>query len=197
MAKASVPLSVPSSSSSGSAGSALSVGELYREHAATVSRWVRRLLGPDGEVDDLVHEIFLVVQRRLPEFRGDARITTWLYAITVRMAQSRRRRDRWRRWVPGLKPGPLGAIACEAPSPLQVLESRRAVELTYELLDSLAERDRTLLILFELEGLSGEEIAAITGMPLPNVWVQLHRARARFARSFEAREPRDGHGGTT
>jgi len=42
---------------------------LYRTHAPTVARWVARLAGPLVDVDDLVHEIFLVVRRRLPEFR--------------------------------------------------------------------------------------------------------------------------------
>lgn len=51
---------------------------LYRAHAGTVSRWALRLLGPMGDADDVVQEVFLVVQRRLREFRGEAEITTWL-----------------------------------------------------------------------------------------------------------------------
>ena len=71
---------------------------LYRAHAPTVARWAARLAGPLVDVDDLVHEIFLVVRRRLPEFRGDAKVTTWLYRITERVAQESRRKDRFRRW---------------------------------------------------------------------------------------------------
>jgi RNA polymerase sigma-70 factor (ECF subfamily) len=176
----------PATSAAG--GPAIDLGAIYRAHAASVSRWARRLLGPGGDVDDLVHEVFLVAQRRLREFRGDARITTWLYAITVRIALDRRRRERWRRWWPlGAEAG-TREVAADAPTPLEALESRRAAELTYRILDRLSERDRTALILFELEGLSGDEIAAITGQRVGSVWVRLHRARTRFLAALAAAE---------
>jgi DNA-directed RNA polymerase specialized sigma24 family protein len=57
----------------------------------------------------------------------------------------------------------------------------------YSVLNDLSERDRTLLILFELEHLPGAEIATILGMSEPNVWVAMTRARARFRNAFEHR----------
>jgi RNA polymerase sigma-70 factor (ECF subfamily) len=168
----------------------LDLGEIYRAYAADVSRWARRLRGPGADVDDVLHEVFLVAQRRLAEFRGDARIGTWLYAITVRVVQEHRRRDRWRRW---LRLDLLFPEGLPAPStPLEAFESRRAAEVTYQLLESLPEAERSALILFELEGLSGEEIAAITGEPVGNIWVRLHRARARFRKTYLAWEKRGG-----
>src|SRR5262249_44087441 len=53
------------------------VADLYRAHAQTVARWASRLGGPAIDVEDVVQEVFLVVQRRLREFRGEAEITTW------------------------------------------------------------------------------------------------------------------------
>ena len=73
-------------------------------------------------------------------------------------------------------------------SPLQDLESRRAQELTYRTLEALSDRDITALIMFELEGLSGEQIAAVTGEAVGTIWVRLHRGRARFRKAFEAWE---------
>jgi RNA polymerase sigma-70 factor (ECF subfamily) len=57
---------------------------IYREHAELVKRWALRLGGPGLDAEDFVHEVFMVVQRRLPEFRGEAKLTTWLYRITLR-----------------------------------------------------------------------------------------------------------------
>jgi len=165
---------------------ALELGVIYRAHAATVWRWARRLLGSEVDVDDVLHEVFLVVQRRLPEYQPEGKLTTWLYAITVRVVQHRRRRDRWRRLWRREDQDFAAEVAAQGPTPLQALESRRAAELTYRLLDRLSERDRTVLVLFELEGLSGEEIAAITGQSTGNVWVRLSRARARFLAAHEA-----------
>jgi RNA polymerase sigma-70 factor (ECF subfamily) len=164
----------------------LDLGEIYRAYAPDVSRWARRLRGPRLDVEDVLHEVFLVAHRRLPEFRGDAKLSTWLYAITVRVVQGQRRKQRWLRW---LHLDRLFAEETGGPvTPLEAFESRRASELTYNLLEALPEAERSALILFELEGLSGEEIATITGEAVGTIWVRLHRARARFRKAFQAWE---------
>jgi DNA-directed RNA polymerase specialized sigma24 family protein len=61
----------------------------------------------------------------------------------------------------------------------------------YEVLDGLSERYRTALILFELEGLSGEQIAAITDTTVANVWIRLFRGRRQFMHRLMARERKD------
>jgi RNA polymerase sigma factor (sigma-70 family) len=52
-------------------------------------------------------------------------------------------------------------------------------------LDAIDEKHRTVLILFEIEGMSGDEIAELTGARVETVWVQLHRARARFKQRLQ------------
>lgn len=154
---------------------------LYRAHAPTVARWASRLAGPESDVEDLVHEIFLVAGRRLPEFRGDAKVTTWLYRITERVALDSRRKDRFRRWFAHARSLEIErSFSPLQPTPLDALERRQAAESVYRILDRLPEKYRTVLILFELEEMSGEEIAALTGLRPATVWVQLHRARTRF-----------------
>jgi RNA polymerase sigma-70 factor, ECF subfamily len=164
------------------------LAEIYRLYAPDVSRWARRLRGPGADIEDVVHEVFLVAHRRLAEFRGEARIGTWLYAITVRVVQGQRRKERWLRWLS------LGRLLVPEPSspptPLEAFETRRATEVTYHLLEQLPEAERTALILFELEGLSGEEIATVTGETTGTLWVRLHRARSRFKRAYLAWERR-------
>ena len=73
------------------------------------------------------------------------------------------------------------------PGTQQDFDRAEASRLVYTVLDSLSERDRTMLILFELERLPGAEIAAILNMREPNLWVALTRARARFRSEFERR----------
>ena len=169
------------------------LGRIYRDHAALVVRWAQRLLGPHGDVEDVLHEVFLVAHRRVAEFRGDAQITTWLYAITQRVVSDVRRKQRWRRWL-RLGRGDVPDLQTDAPSPLQALEGRCAAELTYGLLDGLPETERAVLILFELEGLSGEEIAALTGEAVGTIYVRLHRARTRFRQRFLQHERSGGRG---
>jgi RNA polymerase sigma-70 factor (ECF subfamily) len=153
---------------------------VYRCHAQSVARWAARLGGPDIDVEDLVQDIFLNVQRSLPQFRNQASIATWLYRITQNAVTRRRRKLSWRRWLSGSAEDVAGGVAGPGATPLEALESRQAQALVYRALDSMKERHRTLLILFELEEMPGEQIAELTGTRTATVWVQLHRARAEF-----------------
>lgn len=173
-------------------GSTQDLGKLYSEHADCVARWAARLAGPTLDVEDIVHEVFLVACRKLGEFRGDSKITTWLYEITVRIVQDRRRsHNRWR-WLFGRvssfrserREGGAGdevaRVAADQPSALELLEKKEANATLYRILDGLSEKYRTTIILFELEGLSGREIAEITKTSVSNVWIRLFRGRQQF-----------------
>ena len=149
------------------------LADLYRAHAQTVARWASRLGGPAIDVEDVVQDVFLVVQRRLDEFRGEARIETWLYRITANMVRWRRRKEKWRRWLGGSADDVAGRLAARGPTPLEALEVYRA-------LDGMRENYRSVLILFEIEGLTGAEIAQLLGVKVDTVWVWLHRARKQF-----------------
>jgi RNA polymerase sigma-70 factor (ECF subfamily) len=71
-------------------------------------------------------------------------------------------------------------LQAHGPSALDELERREAAAEVYSALDRLAEKYRTVVILFEIEGLSGEEIAALTGTSVATVWVHLYRGRQRL-----------------
>jgi RNA polymerase sigma-70 factor, ECF subfamily len=182
---------------SGSASPVAEVPDLdtvYRTQAEQVARWVAHLGGPDTDVEDLVHEVFLIVQRRLPEFRGEAKLTSWLYQITLRVVRGARRTDRIRRWIRWARRSDVArALAPASVTPVDELERRQAIARVYAALDRLPEKYRTLMILFEIEELSGDEIAALTGIKRATVWVRLHRGRALFLDALDEVEGgRDG-----
>ncbi len=158
----------------------LNIETVYRDYCDAVTRWAGRLSGPGVETEDLVQEIFLVAHRKLGSFRHDAALATWLYRITERVVSRRRRREQMRRWL--MLPDARAGVDTEsrAPTPLETLQQRRALELTYRALEALNENQRSAFILFEIEELSGQEIAELKGVNVSTVWVWLHRARARF-----------------
>jgi RNA polymerase sigma-70 factor (ECF subfamily) len=172
---------------------AVDLDVLYRAHARTVARWVSRLGGPTADVDDLVQETFLIVDRRLSEFRGDGKVTTWLYRIAERVVLDARRRERYRRWFSHTRSVEIERVLWSTqPTPVDALEQRQSTESVYRILDRIPDKYRTVLILFEIEELSGEEISALTGLKQATVWVHLHRGRARFLREMKralGREP--------
>jgi RNA polymerase sigma-70 factor (ECF subfamily) len=167
----------------GSAGAGVppTLEGLYRAHAPLVARWAAHLGGPSVDVEDVVQEIFMIVRRRLPEFRGEAKPTTWLYRITERVVRDCRRKERFRRWVRATRRDQLNdALISPGHGPSDDIERRQRLARVYGILDAMPDKYRQILILFELEEMSGEDIAALTGMKLATVWVRLHRARQHF-----------------
>jgi RNA polymerase sigma-70 factor (ECF subfamily) len=168
-------------------GQTLDFDSVYRGHVHQVAAWVSRLGGRDEDVDDLVHEVFVIVHRKLDTFRGDAKLSTWIYRITLRVVQAHRRRARVRRWFGWAREreGALEHVADDAPGPAERLEAQQASELVHRALDGLTENHRAAFVMFELEGMSGEAIAEILNTKPGTVWVWLHRARAHFAERVE------------
>jgi RNA polymerase sigma-70 factor (ECF subfamily) len=173
------------------AAAALDIGELYRAHAATVARWATRLGGPAVDAEDVVHEVFLVAHRRLREFRPDAKPTTWLFRTTDLIVRAHRRRARLRAWLGRSLAHDDAASPAAAVSPVEDLIERERTQLCYRALDVLGEKYRSVFVLYELEGMSGEEIATLTGINPSTIWVRLHRARARFVARVEALAARE------
>lgn len=153
---------------------------VYRAHVDRVARWAARLGGPAVDVDDVVQDVFMVVHRQLGGFRGEASVATWLYRITANVVRDRRRRDRWRRFFSGLGTDVAARLPSPGATPIETVEQRETIRRVYRVLDGMNERYRTLIVLFEIERLSGEEIAGLTGIRPGTLWVVLHRARAQF-----------------
>ena len=152
---------------------------LFREHANTVAGWAARLGGPGIDVEDVLQDVFIIVHRQAARFRGESSVKSWLYGITANVVRQQRRRARRRRWF-GSGSDPLDE-APSVPTPVEEIERKRRNLAVYRVLDSMRDLNRTLLILSEIEGLGGDQIAELTGMKVGTVWVRLHRARAEFS----------------
>ncbi|HEY2901185.1 MAG TPA: RNA polymerase sigma factor [Polyangia bacterium] len=162
--------------------------ELHREYYPEVLRFLRRLGVQRQERDDLTQEVFAQVLRYLPRFEGRADFRTWLFKLCVSQV-NRRRRFRWpallrtrqvQNWNDG---GPvavddrLNALAGRVLPAFSPDEMARRARLA---LEHMKPAHRVVLVLFELEGLSGEEIARVVGAPVATVWRRLSYARREF-----------------
>jgi RNA polymerase sigma-70 factor (ECF subfamily) len=153
---------------------------IYEAEFDYVYRVLTRLVGA-SEAEDLVQEVFLVVHRRLPEYRGDARITTWLFRIAYHVAGAHVRRERLRRRFLGLL-GIEAKIRAQLANNAEDLAEVEAVRLA---LQRLSFEKRSALVLHEVEGWSCEEIAESVGVPVGTVHTRLHHARRDFARACQ------------
>ena len=163
---------------------------VYERWFDDVSRWIRAMGGPEAEREDLVQDVFLVVHRRLPDFDGQ-NVAGWLY----RIARHRVRDFRRLLWVKHLWFGgvPLPEnLSKGGASPAESVETNEKRATLERLLGKLNETERAALILFEIDGYSGDEIAEIQGVPVNTVWARIHKARKKLKASLakiEGHEP--------
>ncbi|HEX3697195.1 MAG TPA: sigma-70 family RNA polymerase sigma factor [Polyangia bacterium] len=167
-------------------GDRLDIASLYRQHARTVARWAGRLGGHGIDVEDVVQEVFLIAKQRLRRFDGPTQVNAWLFRATEKIVQAARRKQRRRHWLSRSAENPPPGMSAPHPDPGDALQCQRDAACVYRVLDRLNEKQRRVLILFEWEGLSTQEIASLTGVQQTTVRVWLFRARARFLREHAA-----------
>lgn len=169
----------------------LAFAEVYESNVRFVWRTIRRLGVPDHEVDDAVQDVFLVVHRKLDDFRPDAPVKHWLFRIAARVARDyRRARARKDPVRHGLTPtSELDAVAdTRDPEWADPVDRTAAARLIRELLLELDEAKREVFILAELEQMTAPEIAAIVRAPLNTVYSRLRAARREFESAFRRRQ---------
>lgn len=174
--------------------------DVYREHFRFVWRSLRRLGVPESDVADAAQDVFVVVHRRLAEFEGRSKMTTWLYGICLRVARDRKRLAHNRR-----RSDDETAIDEAADDTVDVAadaERRQGLRLLEALLDSLPLEQRAVFTLFEMEGLGGDAIAEMLEIPVGTVHSRLRLAREAFERNMKRLQARDrfrlvGAGGET
>lgn len=158
---------------------------LYRDHVDLMYRYASRLCGETEAAKDLVQETFLNAYRGFKRFRGDARISTWLYTIASRACLRMRRRRKGEpdhelsleEFVP-TNDGELRLqIPVEDLSPEQVLHNKQLRQALNEAIDRLPPKYKMVLVLRDMEGLSAKEVGTIMGLQERAVKSRLHRAR--------------------
>lgn len=157
------------------------VAAVIREHGPYVWRTVLALGVPPQDVPDVCQEVFLVVHRRLQDFEGRSRMSTWLYGICLRTV-SGYRRSRSRKREAAVDEMPEVGVA---PTQERQVERTKARARLMAAIDVLDADKREVFVLFEVEGLPMAEIAAILGCPRRTVYSRLEAARTILRREWK------------
>jgi RNA polymerase sigma-70 factor, ECF subfamily len=162
------------------------LGEFYRLYRPEVTRNLHRVLGPGrGDLEDVLQDVFIEAFRSIARFRGDAKLSTWLYRVCVNVALQRLRKRKRLAEVPDESvPESTGDD-----TPERGLDARRRLNAVYNILDRLSPKKRVVFILHEIEGREPKEISEIVGAPVLTVRTRLHYARKEFY-AYVAREPK-------
>jgi RNA polymerase sigma-70 factor (ECF subfamily) len=157
--------------------------DLVRTQQHRVYGLALRMLGNTAEAQDVAQEAFLRAHRGLAEFRGDARLSTWLYAIVSRLCLNRLAGNERRLARHGEET--LARLADARPRPDQALERGEIEEALHRAIGELPEERRIVVVLRDVEGLAYEQIAEVLELPVGTVRSRLHRARLDLKEKLE------------
>ena len=149
--------------------------EVFREHGAFVMRVVRRMGIPDGDVEDIAQEVFLVLHRKRADYDPRRPLRPWIFGVAARTASAARRRAHRRYEV--LEPAPVAPLV--APAQELAADVTRARSILDRALDALDDDKRAVFVAFDLEELPMAEIAVLQGCPLQTAYSRLYAARTQ------------------
>jgi RNA polymerase sigma-70 factor (ECF subfamily) len=162
--------------------------EVYRAQFGYVWRTLRRLGVAERDLEDLTHDVFVVVNARLTQYDPARPLRPWLFGIAFRLASEDRRRARHRIEIPG----PDIEAPDSAPSATDVLEANERRSLVLDCLQTLDLDQRAAIVLVDIDGEAPTDVAAALGIPLPTVYSRLRLGRKRFSAAVRRAKLRRG-----
>jgi RNA polymerase sigma-70 factor (ECF subfamily) len=169
---------------------------LVRAYERRVFALVLRMLGNRAEAEDLAQEVFVQVFKAVGSFRGDSKLSTWIYRIAINLCKNRNKYLRVRHAseqdeLEALQEKiPMGAApranVAQIDRPDEAMAGKQVERIVQEAILKLEPSFRECLVLRDVEELSYEEIGAITGLPEGTVKSRIHRARAQLKELVEA-----------
>jgi len=169
---------------------------LVRAYERRVFALVLRMIGNRAEAEDLAQEVFVQVFKAIGSFRGESKLSTWVYRIAINLCKNRTKYLRVRH---AGEQDELEALADHVPMsqarhanvaqidrPDEMVSGKQVERIVQQAILQLEPSFRECLVLRDVEDLSYEEIGAITGLPEGTVKSRIHRARAQLKELVEA-----------
>lgn len=162
--------------------------EVFKLNLGYVIHSLRRLGVREADLEDLAHDVFVIVHRKSTDYDPSRPIKPWLFGIAVRTASEHRRRASVRRETLG--------HTVESPDPsldaVTRIEERQKRELVLSALESVDESRRPVLVMHDIDGFGMKEIVEALAIPLNTGYSRLRLARTEFAAAVARLRKRGG-----
>lgn len=161
--------------------------QLFEQYQHLVFNTSYRMSGSQEEAEDITQDVFVKIFHAIINFRGDSKLSSWIYRITINTCLKRERRKKLANWISlDILFQQEDKFQPQSPdkSPDQQIEISEKEQIVQQAIASLSERQRTALILFRYENLSYREIATVMEISLSAVESLLHRAKDNLAQKL-------------
>lgn len=161
--------------------------ELIRLYEGKIFRLVFRMIGDRAEAEDLAQEVFVTVFKSIDGFRGDSKLSTWMYRVATNHCKnrikylSRRARGQKKEFDEiadreAIESATM-ATSAQVPRPDDLAQARQMEGMIQTALAELDDAQRQLVVLRDVQNLTYDEIQKLTGLAEGTVKSRLHRAR--------------------
>jgi len=170
--------------------------KIHDDFRPRIQRYLTGLVG-EFEAEDLTQEVFVRISKALHTFRGESKLSTWIYKIATHAAFDKLREPSFKQIVQLELPQDPGSGEIEiedkdiwtgetAPSLEQQLHHKERLECYCDFIEKLPENYRLVVALNQLEEFTAKEIAEILGLNIDVVKIRLHRGRAKLLQELKA-----------
>jgi RNA polymerase sigma-70 factor (ECF subfamily) len=158
----------------------------FRQEFDYVCRTLRRLGVHENDVEDLLHEVFLVLHRRWKDYDSSRPLRPYLFGIAYRVSAAHQRRRAHEVSSPQLE------VEDQGPQPEQALQSEQARALVLQALEQVPLGRRAVVIMYDLDDMPMREVARVLSIPLFTAYSRLRKGRKEFAHAV-LQSHRGGH----
>jgi len=163
------------------------ISDFFEKNYDRIFRYVRAMVRGENEAEDLTQEAFLRAHRERETVRNPGALLSWLFRVATHVSLDRlRQRASLAPRHSDVDPAEIDHADSQTPSMQQVLEQEQMGECVNRYLVAIPDAYRAVILLSDVHGLTGPEIAALLDVPLPTVKIRLHRARQRLKSDLEA-----------
>ncbi|MFP4416838.1 MAG: RNA polymerase sigma factor [Chitinispirillaceae bacterium] len=162
--------------------------QLFRQYRQSVFSLVYRLLGPGYDLDDIIQQVFIKVFRSLSGFKGLSSLDTWIYRITSKVCTDQLRKKYRKRQLDIIDGSDEMIDFVAAPSqynPDRDMEQQEISKQVFAALEKLSIPKRTVVVMFEMEQMSLDQISEILNLPVGTVKSRLFHARRDLERHLK------------
>ena len=156
----------------------------FQQEFEYVCRTLRRLGVLPADIEDMAHEVYLVLSRRWAEYDQTRNLRPWLFALVLGVATSYRRRRSHE--LPYAVTDAKLEIEDPSPHPEQAMQVRQTRAFVVDALDQVPMKRRAVLVMHDIDQVSMRDVASVLGIPVFTAYSRLRKARMEFRAAAEA-----------